>query len=134
MPDPEELDRLFLTERLQLSRFRGLRTWEAQIFTEHAQLGAAEKQPPVKARPDPNWFLRAFGEAMIQRSPSHFLEIFQEGHWLGIHKSILDSIPEAEGVNDTDRWNIKCPPLWNQISVCVDLADRILGLACETKW
>jgi hypothetical protein len=134
MPDPEELDRLFLTERLQLSRFRGLRTWEAQIFTEHAQLGAADKQPLVNVRPDPNWFLRAFGEAMIQRNPSHFLEIFRESHWLGINKAILDDVPKAEGVNDTDRWNTKCLPLWNQIVVCIDLADRILGLACETKW
>lgn len=125
---PGEYDQLFQSERLQVSRFKGLRTWEADLF---AQID------PYNAFPDSQaWLDSWFSARQIKVREWQHLFIFRKDRWLDCPSPICLTMAKIQGqqVPRSVMWSVDHEPLWNELSVCIELADRILKHSFKSPW
>ncbi|KAF7544857.1 hypothetical protein G7046_g9696 [Stylonectria norvegica] len=125
---PSEYDDLFLTERLQISRFKGLRTREAQLFS---QLDSYQPLKDAKT-----WSENLFEGRQIRVDETNHLNLFRKNRWLLLDRPIRHTIEKINGKPIASRtgWNVHYKPLWDELSVCIELADRILKHSFKGPW
>lgn len=127
---PELYDKLLLSERTQISRFKGLRTWEAQLFSL-----VDVYQPP---REDASWFEDWVPSRQIKVNENQHLKIFAKDRWLdNIPQTGTKNLPtviKGKPIADKQLWSVDCEPFWDELKVCVELADRILKHSFKGSW
>lgn len=123
----QDYDDLFLSERLQVSRFKGLRTREAQVLSQVDAHELPDESP---------WFTNKNQHRMIEVREGEHLSIFKKERWLNNNNPMKDKIGSVRGeaIPDGQGWSVDYKPLWKELSLCLELADRILKHSFKGPW
>ncbi|KAK3319857.1 hypothetical protein B0T19DRAFT_273521 [Cercophora scortea] len=103
-PDEHDLDYIFSTERFQARHNMGVKSW---------QLGSFNSFLPVNTT--------------LQVDPEHWHEPFKTHHWFDYEAPITPDRPEG-------TWSIDDPWLWAELSICIEVANRIYTQLLRTRW
>lgn len=130
-PSDEELDVLFTSERLQLSRFAGLTTAEAQAYASCSVSPGALQSQFTQG----NWFEKAFGCRMITQTYSVWLSVFRNERWKAFSKPMRETIEDYRGGHGGDVWhhpnNVR---LRDALGPSIQMANLVLREACKGQW
>lgn len=123
----QDYDALFLSERLQVSRFKGLRTREAQVLSQVDAYQLRDETP---------WLSNQHQHRMIEVREREHLPIFKKERWLNNDNPMKDTIDSVRGeaIPDGQGWSVDYTPLWKELSLCLELADRILKHSFKGPW
>ena len=130
---PEQQDLLFCSEALQRSRFAGLTTAEAQLFTlEPVRFSPEPKVGGVAFDNRTSWFAIAFGGSLLNTMSAHRLDIFRHEKWVDLHGSDAEK-DEKDPVGD-GIWGWGNPKVRRALRPGLSLADAILKEALKGRW
>lgn len=126
--EAKDYDALFLLERLQVLRFKGLRTREAQLLAQPDTY-----QPP---KDSDTWFQNWLKSRQIEVKENDHLPIFKKARWLDYKNPIEKTIDKVNGqtIPEEQGWSVDYQALWKELALCVELADRILKHSCKGPW
>jgi hypothetical protein len=118
VPTDRDLDRILLSERIQQSRFGGLRTFESVGLVD--SVGANQ--------PD---------GAGIRLNSDQWLPVFHQTRWRDLIAPLAESFiltmdPAGSGM---DIWSVEVGMIWDLLQPCIETADRMMKLAAaKSPW
>lgn len=131
-PNYRELDRLFLTERLQKSAYSGLKTWETLPFAELLYDGF-----PGASDDGDQWssWLQ-FVKTTVQVDESTWFEFFKKPRWFDYRVDPRvelkePSPPWKQLPDDGVHWSVDTEPLWDVLRIAIEVANRVLKKLIE---
>jgi len=122
-PAPEKLDAVFQGERYQQRLLCGLRTWEVGSFNKwlpYGFLGGHEAQGPRGEAQN-----ALFDTYSVQVNETAWHPVFHKSRWYDLKTRIKDKVPNAS-VADDAYWSVDVPELWAELSVVLEMANRIM--------
>ncbi|KAK9771750.1 hypothetical protein SCAR479_11538 [Seiridium cardinale] len=135
-PSNDDLDRLFVTERIQPKKIPGFRTWQVPALNEGMEPYRHGDHIPRTAQ-DPGW--DKYVNDLIQVDETKWLKVFDKRKWFDLRVDcfthISDPFPEMKQ-HATNWWTVDNPVIWTHLSLSIEIANRILCqlLAEQNAW
>ena len=133
-PSDVELDRLFLSERIQKFGFRGLKAWETLPLTEVLYDGF-----PGAADDGDQWgsWLK-FAETIVQVDESTWFEVLKKPRWFDMRRDPRDELthpipPLAQFPEERVHWSVDIKPIWDILRIALELSNRVLKKLIEEE-
>lgn len=125
-PSPRDLDRLFHSERFQLTALHGIKSWQLAVLNkEPYRYGPTGTDLPTWSQ-DPAWE-RYYQDRVVPDEEGWF-PFFSRGNWFDLKTNACDTIrnpfPEMRDHAD-DWWTVDNDAIWDHLSVSIEIANRI---------
>ncbi|KAI1340254.1 hypothetical protein F5Y15DRAFT_423235 [Xylariaceae sp. FL0016] len=140
--EPLELDnnswhRLFFSEEAQKSHFSGIRSWEAGPLNfkltlpgdEHL-MGCNTTRYNQKTLDE---FEDVYSRRKIEVDESKWFKFWQKSNWLDMYAQPGIKGPDGHPSVINGRWTVDDDRIWKHLSVCIELADRVLKTLIEER-
>ena len=155
------IDDLFAAERLQQSYLAGLRTWQATTLNARLAggvYGGNDKEipppsidvdtqrrilqmrrtgllPPIEKADRSNAGMNALlmQMNMFLVSEGNWCKAFVRERWYDLDVRVRERLPDAiPEIGDDDVWCADISVIWDEMRICLELADRLLKASIET--
>jgi hypothetical protein len=119
-----ELDRLFSSEYYQRKYLHGTRSWQGVLINRWLGPSPFGLLSGGHTSTDDVDFLRAMVERdQIKVDETKWFRFLQKNRWYDlVEDENHPTVPAPRG----GPWSVDNPTVWNELSVCLELADRIL--------
>ncbi|KAH6660848.1 hypothetical protein BKA67DRAFT_641888 [Truncatella angustata] len=125
-PDNAWLDRLFVSEELQVNLTHGVRTWQVPVLQTRPEPYLENDRIP-RNDADAGW--EKYHKARIDIDESTWLDCFSRNRWLDMKLDCTADIVEPSpglGQHWNNWWTVDNDVIWRALGVSIEIANRIL--------
>ncbi|KAI1429089.1 hypothetical protein F5Y12DRAFT_710642 [Xylaria sp. FL1777] len=132
-PSNEELDILFRTESYQSEKLLGMLTWQATSLHRWVNFSPGQIGPmsgghlPGDVGEVAEALANAYDLNKIRVDESRWFRFMQKRRWY----DWIETAPP--GKNQGRTWSVDNPRVWRELSICLELVDRMLKALIEDK-
>lgn len=136
-PSPEEMDRLFVEERVQKETFGGLKSFEVMALNQRLYGGFPGRFENTADGWD-TWEI--YLRSVITVDESKWFRFLKKPRWFDLRHDIKtklrNPIPPVKEQAEEAIWSVDYKPVWDALRVALELVDRIFKLLIqeEDEW